>query len=78
MGNGRFDYEELIILSMYDAGEPAESRRIIQSILPQIENDREVYDITKSAADKLEGISMEEYLALDLVQYKENEEEALV
>ena len=78
MGNGRFDYEELIILSMYDAGEPAETRRIIQSILPQIENDREVYDITRSTADKLEGISMEEYQALDLEQYKENEEEALV
>ena len=78
MGNGRFDYEELIILSMYDAGVPTETRRIIQSILPQIENDREVYDITKSTADKLEGISMEEYLALDLMQYRENGEEALV
>jgi hypothetical protein len=78
MGNGRFDYEELIILSMYDAGEPAETRKIIQSILPQIEYDREVYDITKSTADKLEGLSMEEYQALDLEQYKENEGETFV
>jgi hypothetical protein len=78
MGNGRFDYEELIILSMYDAGEPAETRRIIQSILPHIENDREIYVITKRAADKLEGISMEEYQALDLEQYKENEGEVFV
>ena len=43
-----------------------------------LDEDGKVYDITRSTSDKLEGIFMEEYQALDLEQYKENEEEALL
>lgn len=70
-----FTEDEMLIQAIYEADSRQESIKLIQEALPELMRDPDMTELMLDTADKLELISDDEYLELDLSDYHQEIEE---
>lgn len=67
----RFEENEYMIMAMFQKGSRQQTMEEIQSVLPFIVEDGEILLLVNSTLEKMEHLSDETFLNLDLEPYQE-------
>lgn len=67
----RFEENEYILMAMFQRGSRQETMEGIQSAVPFVGEDEEMPALINGTLEKMERLSEEEFLSLDLEPYKE-------
>ena len=66
-----FDEEELFAIAVFKPDTRANTAALMESVLPELEDDEDMHAIVLSAKEKLKRITDEEYARLGLEEYWE-------
>lgn len=66
-----FDEEELFAIAVFSPDTRANTADMMESVLPELEDDEDMHAIVLSAKEKLRRITDEEYARLGLEEYRE-------
>ena len=66
-----FDEEELFAIAVFKPDTRANTAALMESVLPELEDDEDMHAIVLSAKEKLKRITDEEYALLGLEEYRE-------
>lgn len=66
-----FDEEELFAIAVFSPDTRANTADMMESVLPELEDDEDMHAIVLSAKEKLRRISDEDYAHLGLEEYRE-------
>lgn len=71
----RFEENEYLIMAMFQKGSRRQTMEEIRAIIPFVESDIEMLSLVNITLRKMEQLSDEEFLNLDLELYQEDETE---
>ena len=67
----RFEENEYLMMAMFQKENRQQTMMEIRNIIPFVKEDEEILSLVNSTLEKLEGISDEAFLSLDLEPYKQ-------
>lgn len=69
-----FEQDEYLVMAMFDTGNCQQTMKKVEDSLPYIKGDQELYTLVMGTVEKMKRLSEEEYRAIDLEPYKQEEE----
>lgn len=70
-----FEEDELLVMAMCDMGNRQDTQKLIEEVIPVLEDDEEMWQLVVNTFEKIKRLSDIEYHKMDLEPYKQEPEE---